>query len=134
MTKEEIILYAWMDLEIDTPFGFCYNTGYLTCYCINGIEDVFSVFPTIKDKIEFYYCEDDIIKWRPKSLQGIENNNGWTKIESEADLPNIKGGHITFFKKNIITTYPSEDVLEDKKTYLKYSHFRIREKILPPIY
>lgn len=24
---------------------------------------------------------------RPKSLQGIENNNGWTKILSEADLP-----------------------------------------------
>lgn len=25
--------------------------------------------------------------WRPKSLQGIENNNGWIKIESENDLP-----------------------------------------------
>ena len=25
--------------------------------------------------------------WRPKSLQGIENNNGWLKIESEDDLP-----------------------------------------------
>ena len=24
---------------------------------------------------------------RPKSLKGIENNNGWVKIESEADLP-----------------------------------------------
>ena len=24
---------------------------------------------------------------RPKSLQGIENNNGWIKIESENDLP-----------------------------------------------
>jgi len=25
--------------------------------------------------------------YRPKSLQGIENNNGWIKIESEYDLP-----------------------------------------------
>src|SRR5689334_16269326 len=25
--------------------------------------------------------------WRPKSLQGIENNNNWIKIESEDDLP-----------------------------------------------
>src|SRR5690606_6436052 len=25
--------------------------------------------------------------WRPKSLKGIETNNGWIKIESEADLP-----------------------------------------------
>lgn len=24
---------------------------------------------------------------RPKSLSGIETNNGWTKIESESDLP-----------------------------------------------
>lgn len=26
-------------------------------------------------------------KQRPKSLQGIENNNGWISIESEEDLP-----------------------------------------------
>ena len=26
-------------------------------------------------------------KWRPLSLQGIENNNGWIKINSEEDLP-----------------------------------------------
>lgn len=25
---------------------------------------------------------------RPKSLEGLENNNGWIKIESEEDLPN----------------------------------------------
>lgn len=30
---------------------------------------------------------DGIYEWRPKSLQGIENNNGWIKIESEKDLP-----------------------------------------------
>jgi len=28
--------------------------------------------------------------WRPKSLQGIENNKGWIKIESEDDLPKEK--------------------------------------------
>lgn len=25
--------------------------------------------------------------WRPKTLTGIHNNNGWTRIESEEDLP-----------------------------------------------
>lgn len=25
--------------------------------------------------------------FRPRSLKGIENNNGWIRIESEADLP-----------------------------------------------
>lgn len=31
------------------------------------------------------------IKWRPMSLQGLENNRGWTRIESEEDLPKPKG-------------------------------------------
>lgn len=30
------------------------------------------------------------LKFRPKSLGGIENNNGWIKIESEDDLPKLK--------------------------------------------
>ncbi|MCT4181938.1 hypothetical protein HZP54_18525 [Elizabethkingia anophelis] len=29
--------------------------------------------------------------YRPKSLSGIETNNGWTRIESEEDLPKPKG-------------------------------------------
>ena len=31
--------------------------------------------------------KDGVTVWRPLSLQGIENNNGWIKIENEADLP-----------------------------------------------
>lgn len=30
---------------------------------------------------------DGLSFYRPKSLQGIENNNGWIKIESKDDLP-----------------------------------------------
>jgi len=30
---------------------------------------------------------DGSFEWRPISLQGIETNNGWIKIESENDLP-----------------------------------------------
>jgi hypothetical protein len=29
------------------------------------------------------------LKWRPKSLAGLEHNNGWIKIESEDDLPKL---------------------------------------------
>lgn len=87
MTKLEVIIKSWIDLKIKTPFGICNNTGYMISYCVNGIDDIFSEFPTIKDKIEFEDCEYDLIKWRPKSLKGIENNNGWIKIESCNDLP-----------------------------------------------
>lgn len=42
----------------------------------------------------FLVCEWHPDKWgkaRPKSLEGIENNNGWKRIESEEDLPNEDG-------------------------------------------
>lgn len=33
-------------------------------------------------------CEVNCEFWRPIQLKGIENNNGWIKIETEEDLPN----------------------------------------------
>jgi hypothetical protein len=39
----------------------------------------------------------DCFNWRPKSLDGIENNNGWIKIESKDDLPK-KGKYWGFTK------------------------------------
>jgi len=44
--------------------------------------------------------------WRPKSLSGIENNNGWIRIESEADLIVEEGYYAVFntrFKGNEIS-------------------------------
>lgn len=45
-------------------------------------NDMIGVF---RYKIEVDYKFNHIA--RPKSLQGIENNNGWIKINSEDDLP-----------------------------------------------
>ena len=36
------------------------------------------------DEVDRY---GDMYLWRPKSLQGIESNNGWISINSEKDLP-----------------------------------------------
>jgi hypothetical protein len=65
--------------------------------------------------------------FRPKSLKGIENNNGWIKIESESDLPSedcdcyieFKDGNIhidryfyveknfdTYYWKNLVAYIP----------------------------
>ena len=41
--------------------------------------------------------------WRCKSLQGIENNNGWIRIESEADLPK-EGNYFVAKNKTVIET------------------------------
>lgn len=87
MTKLEAIIKAWIYLGIKTPFGVCNVSGYVVSYCVNGIDDIFSQFPTIKDKVEFQHSENDILQWRPKSLNGVEDNNGWTTIENESNLP-----------------------------------------------
>jgi hypothetical protein len=135
MTKNELIIKAWLDLKIKTPFGICDNTGYLISYCVNGIDDVLSEFPTIKDKIEFYYCSDDILKWRPKTIHNIENNNGWMKIERESDLPNVKDELIIFRnKEGFTTTWQGDDITSTPIYFLRYSHWRIKEKLLEPIY
>lgn len=40
MTKKEIIIKAWMDLNIETPFGICDKTGWFHGYFCNGINDI----------------------------------------------------------------------------------------------
>lgn len=54
-------------------------------------------------------------KFRPKSLQGIENNNGWVKIESENDLPQK-----TIYKENINWYYGGRFLDNGDFIYLDY--------------
>ena len=86
MTKKEIIIKAWMDLNIETPFGICDKTGWVHGYFCNGIDDIINDYGDITDKIDYDIDMSGVGKFRPKSLHGIENNNGLVKIESEEDL------------------------------------------------
>ena len=85
MTKKEIIIKAWMDLNIETPFGICDKTGWVHGYFCNGIDDIINNFGDITEQIEYDIEHDGVGKFRPKSLQGIENNNGWIKLEGKAN-------------------------------------------------
>lgn len=83
--------------------------------------------------------ERDIDYYRPKSLKGIENNNGWIKIESEADLPkdyNVSEFHLWLWTNNGI--YKMQDYKIWKLYYdvLKVSHYRLEPifKPNPPIF
>jgi hypothetical protein len=72
--------------------------------------------------------------FRPKSLQGIENNNGWIKIESEDDLPK-KLGEFDFMYEDRIIRMGFNPKFEDLKNCTKvYTHYRPIEKPQPPIY
>jgi len=56
--------------------------------------------------------------WRPKTLHGLECNNGWKSIESENDLP--KEDCDCFF----IVPY-GDDKMYNGKYYKAYKEFRI---------
>lgn len=74
---------------------------------------------------------------RPKSLQGIENNNGWIKIESEEDLPKEEGFYLVFNKihKAIEVDYINYDNESHEERWIEFnSHYQPIEKPKPPIY
>ena len=135
MTRKEIIIKAWMDLNIETPFGICDKTGWVHGYFCNGIDDIINDYGDITDKIDYDIDMSGVGKFRPKSLHGIENYNDWFKIESEKDLPKEKGLKCLFLCIHGNTTYISDDVLEDPKWFVnKYSHWRLKYEIKDQIY
>jgi len=73
--------------------------------------------------------------WRPKSLQGIENNNGWIKIESEEDLPKNSGHYLIMVnnevKIDLWVNYQNKFELWNKNSV---THYQPIEKPKPPIY
>lgn len=104
MTKKEAIISAWMDLNIETPFGICDKTGWIHGYFCNGVDDIINDFGDITDKIDYDIEFDGVGKFRPKTLRGIEYNNGWIKIGEDGIIPyegNIWGltedGKVFFF-------------------------------------
>ena len=88
MTRKEIIIKAWMDLNIETPFGICDKTGWVHGYFCNGIDDIINDYGDITGKIDYDIDMSGVGKFRPKSLHGIENNNDWVKIESSKQINN----------------------------------------------
>ena len=74
------------------------------------------------------------LKQRPKSLQGIENNNGWIKIESENDLP--KEGRIFWVIKKGYNYAIVETLYQNDSDYWMdlFTHYKSIEIPELPIY
>lgn len=74
---------------------------------------------------------------RPVSLSGLESNNGWTKIESEDDLPNYQGTIILIKKdeEEYETQFFNYLKNGEKEEFAKiYSHYRLFPEFESPIY
>lgn len=132
MTKEEKIKEAYGE---DYKFikDFLIGNGFFDGECdeliqlrrklyINGGIDI-----KIIDEVQFV---------RPKSLQGIENNNGWIKVESEDDLPKENEKHywtIAENDKNIKERWFNK-FFNEYKGEGKVTHYQPIKKPKPPIY
>lgn len=135
MTKDELIKEAW-GLILDTLNNeeaidyILSNEGYL-------IDEKFMY--TTEDivfwcGIELKKHPFDNHKYRPKSLQFIEDNNGWIKIESEEDLPKIEMQDC-FIMDKTLGVIVGRFTLSEKNIWLENAtHYQPIEKPKPPIF
>jgi len=128
MTKQEKIIEAygarWWD-EVKDVVDF--NGWLFADKCIGGQRtNCYNCFHN--------YGEIGHNKVRPKSLQGIEHNNGWIKIETESDLP--KTGYYEVIERDsgIQTRAIISNNVAAKLSLQCYSHYQPIKKTLKPIY
>lgn len=123
-TKEEVIKEAygndWIRLSEQTRDLALNNYGRIPFFKLEKYSS---------DSPEYIDCSKGFIV--PKSLQGIEDNNGWIKIESEADLPKEEFNSV-WIKHN------DGDVLiiqcSNKYLLKNTTHYQPLIKPKPPIY
>ena len=121
-TKEQVIKEAYGD-SWDKVEGYVDEDGRLKINNVKTIGNLPLTFEVL-----------DNIFVRPKSLQGIKNNNNWIKIESEDDLPNGSGVYFTANSMGVkVNPVNSQEVrvlfLNDLAAY-----YQPIQKPKPPIY
>lgn len=139
-TKEEVIKEAWSlipDMEYD-------NIHYwsIKVLRIESIDDELfdkSYIGTYREE-NHQWKSYELYKIRPKSLQGIEDNNGWIRIESEEDLPNESGDYWVYdvnrsidirFYMGFSKTWGNHEMEADVP---KITHYQPIVKPKPPLY
>lgn len=121
MNKQEVIKKAYGDFWQQCK-DFVDENGWIeTWKCIKAI----GVVPKYGWQTKTRQNPKDNLH-RPKSLKGIEDNNGWVKIESKADLPK-KGTSCHYITKSGV-----EGTFIDIDDY-QYLHLRNRSTHYFPI-
>ena len=138
MTKQEKIQEAygngstWDRLKTNTDTdGWCRNEAFAPNTDLLDLLDLDNIERFVKSDIQ------GNLMFRPKSLQGIEENNGWIKIESESDLPIMKTECYFIFNSTIQKGDFSGKVFTDKYGFYGYktvSHYQPINKPENPLY
>lgn len=134
MDKQEAIKQAWGDDRFNILSPKINDNGWLDeDYLINKQE--FNLSDCDTENGAYLGLDDLTTYYRPKSLKGIEHNNGWTKIESVSDLPKTSG---TKYKVVLADGSMEEtDInysLREVYNLWKITHYKQIKKDLPPLY
>ena len=132
MTKEEKIKEAYIEVFGEKRIRYIMNYVYKENGFIVGFVLLDLKLDIKNEKLERKF-NGVVYSYRPKSLQGIENNNGWIKIESEEDLPKICTYDMSKFKLMYWTNGGQYEANDYKKWILHYSHLKITHYQFIPI-
>lgn len=150
MTKQDIIDEAYSKLKFYKAYELQGNDGWAcmkyyayrnpTEFLIEGDIDVITAFKTETGE---FSNETMFYLFRPKSLRGIDDNNGWIKIEGPEDLPQSLGEHHVVYDNEIITTANYVGNGRWTTAYNNYpkttknlglTHYQPIQKLQPPVY
>lgn len=137
-TKQEVIQEAWGKYwdQVKDHVDENGKLKYLHCWQIfgDGINSNRNFYDhELHDKLlNLKNCEWDMAYY-PKSLEGIENNRGWTRIESESDLPKENMVFMECITKLGYQATHHFMIGDEKYMVEKYSHYKLMP-FNPPIY
>jgi len=122
-TKEDVIKEAYELIGLPFVDNVIYDNGWLK---IKPTQ-----YSSKYDDVDLLKLTNHVHSIRPKSLQGIENNNGWIKIESEAQYDELENGEYEWYNINN-GKYDKGDLW----TYGVFTHYKIVPiiKINPPLF
>lgn len=127
MTKEKMIKEAW-GLNYEAFSEHIDSDGW-------AIYPHFQKHEMVEDVRSLEFKENGS-GFRPKTLQGIENNNGWININD--NLPKEKGYYIMYNGENmvLIELNDTTNMITLREQFLKdgFTHYQPIVKPKPPIY
>ncbi|HYD92348.1 MAG TPA: hypothetical protein VEA37_12775 [Flavobacterium sp.] len=136
MEKQDVIKKAYQDAGVDWELVKDYvdDNGWINIAHHTFTDEVFNL-------IKSFLRECDIkgaLEYRPKSLAGIEDNNGWITIEGEDTniLPTEKGDYFGLYPDGSISCFffnPEDDF--DRELFLtELTHWQPIIKPSKPLY
>ncbi|EJL66288.1 hypothetical protein [Flavobacterium sp. CF136] len=134
MTKETKIQMEWIELGFE-PSSFD-EGGWID---FNDLPEDFDI-GNLDAK---HYQEPDVdyrtTLVRPKDLRGLEDNNGWIKIDSEADLPKDKSIEFDICRFEKDGTFVSDKAIgySNLKLHVRdklITHYKPTDVLNPPLY